>query len=141
MPISRRDFLSAGAAATAGAVLATPAAASVVTVAERAAPPTPPGAAPLARPAVVASDNGLRGVARAYEMLQRGADPLDAAVEGVKIQELDPSDQSVGLGGLPNAHGVVPFSKINAGLVFVRSSQVREAVERVIDAWDSEHRN
>ena len=106
--ISRRDFLGAGAAATAGAVLAAPAAASVITVAERAAPPAAPsGAAPVARPAVVASDNGLRGVARAYEMLQRGADPLDAAIAGVNIQELDPEDSSVGLGGLPNADGVV----------------------------------
>jgi N4-(beta-N-acetylglucosaminyl)-L-asparaginase len=36
-----------------------------------------------------------------------GADPLDAAIAGVNIQELDPDDQSVGLGGLPNAEGVV----------------------------------
>jgi N4-(beta-N-acetylglucosaminyl)-L-asparaginase len=43
----------------------------------------------------------------AYDMIVRGADPLDAAVEGVKIQELDPEDQSVGLGGLPNEDGVV----------------------------------
>jgi N4-(beta-N-acetylglucosaminyl)-L-asparaginase len=61
----------------------------------------------LARPAVVSSANGIRGVARAYEMLTRGADPLDAAIAGVNIQELDPEDQSVGLGGLPNADGVV----------------------------------
>lgn len=104
MSITRRDFLGAGAAAAAGAALARPAAASVVTVAERAA-----GApARLAgRPAVVASANGIRGVARAYEMMQQGADPLDAAIAGVNITELDPEDQSVGLGGLPNAEGVV----------------------------------
>jgi N4-(beta-N-acetylglucosaminyl)-L-asparaginase len=46
-------------------------------------------------------------VARAYEMIGRGADPLDAVIAGVNIQELDPDDQSVGLGGLPNADGVV----------------------------------
>src|SRR5688572_30896000 len=40
-------------------------------------------------------------------MVLQGADTLDAAVEGVKIQELDPTDQSVGYGGLPNADGVV----------------------------------
>ena len=34
-------------------------------------------------------------------------DTLDAAVEGVKIQELDPADSSVGYGGLPNEEGVV----------------------------------
>jgi N4-(beta-N-acetylglucosaminyl)-L-asparaginase len=36
-----------------------------------------------------------------------GVDPLDAAIAGVNIQELDPNDQSVGLGGLPNYDGVV----------------------------------
>jgi N4-(beta-N-acetylglucosaminyl)-L-asparaginase len=36
-----------------------------------------------------------------------GADPLDAAVAGVQVIELDPTDQSVGLGGLPNEEGVV----------------------------------
>jgi N4-(beta-N-acetylglucosaminyl)-L-asparaginase len=37
----------------------------------------------------------------------RGTDTLDAAVEGVKIQELDPADNSVGYGGLPNENGIV----------------------------------
>jgi N4-(beta-N-acetylglucosaminyl)-L-asparaginase len=41
------------------------------------------------------------------ELVGQGVDTLDAAVEGVKIQELDPNDQSVGYGGLPNAEGVV----------------------------------
>jgi N4-(beta-N-acetylglucosaminyl)-L-asparaginase len=39
--------------------------------------------------------------------MQAGADPLDAAVAGVAIVEADPSDHSVGLGGIPNADGVV----------------------------------
>jgi N4-(beta-N-acetylglucosaminyl)-L-asparaginase len=56
----------------------------------------------------VASANGIRGVARAYEQITReNADPLDAIIAGVNIQELDPNDQSVGLGGLPNEEGVV----------------------------------
>jgi N4-(beta-N-acetylglucosaminyl)-L-asparaginase len=41
------------------------------------------------------------------ELVLRGSDTLDAAVEGVKIQELDPADNSVGYGGLPNEDGVV----------------------------------
>jgi N4-(beta-N-acetylglucosaminyl)-L-asparaginase len=41
------------------------------------------------------------------ELMLGGADTLDAAVEGVKIQELDPEDDSVGYGGLPNEEGVV----------------------------------
>ncbi len=57
---------------------------------------------------VIASGNGLRGVARAYDMITRqNADTLDAILAGVNIQELDPEDQSVGLGGLPNEDGVV----------------------------------
>src|SRR5947207_2559215 len=39
--------------------------------------------------------------------VMQGADTLDAVIEGVKIQELDPNDDSVGYGGLPNAAGVV----------------------------------
>jgi N4-(beta-N-acetylglucosaminyl)-L-asparaginase len=57
---------------------------------------------------VVASANGIRGVARAYDMIARqNVDTLDAIIAGVNIQELDPDDQSVGLGGLPNEEGVV----------------------------------
>jgi N4-(beta-N-acetylglucosaminyl)-L-asparaginase len=40
-------------------------------------------------------------------MSKDSADPLDAAIAGVNIQELDPNDQSVGVGGLPNEEGVV----------------------------------
>lgn len=103
MSISRRDFLGAGAAAAAGLTLARPSsAAPFIEVTERAA-----ASKSLARPAVVASANGLRGVAVAMQRMQAGADPLDAAMDGVRIQELDPDDTSVGLGGLPNADGVV----------------------------------
>jgi len=57
---------------------------------------------------VIASRNGLRGVGIAYRLMQKeGTDPLDAAIAAAKIQELDPTDSSVGLGGLPNADGVV----------------------------------
>ncbi len=59
------------------------------------------------RPVAIASGNGVPGVARAFELVAGGADTLDAAVAGVRIQELDPDDTSVGYGGLPNEHGVV----------------------------------
>ena len=103
MPISRRSFLGTGAAAAAGLATATPGAAeSLATLIG--ADPTGAG---QGRAVVIASANGIRGVAKAFQMLGTGADPLDAAIEGVKIQELDPEDDSVGLGGLPNADGVV----------------------------------
>lgn len=104
MSLSRRNFLGAGATVAASTLLSTPAAASALHAAERLTNTRP---RVFARPAVVASANGLRGVARAYEMMMAGADPLDAAIAGVNIQELDPEDTSVGLGGLPNAEGVV----------------------------------
>jgi N4-(beta-N-acetylglucosaminyl)-L-asparaginase len=96
--LTRRSFLGTAALAAAGSAL-------------------PAGGAVLAAPAVrrsrvapfaaVASANGIRGVARAVDLMRGGMDTLDAAVEGVKIQELDPEDPSVGYGGLPNEDGVV----------------------------------
>ena len=59
------------------------------------------------RPCVVSSANGIRGVKVAYDKIGAGTDTLDAILAGVNIQELDPNDQSVGLGGLPNEEGVV----------------------------------
>jgi N4-(beta-N-acetylglucosaminyl)-L-asparaginase len=106
--ISRRDFLGAGAAAAVGFVLPDHAEASA-TQPLPAAPALrrPPSAPAASRPIAVASANGVRGVARAVELMRQGRDPLDAAIEGVVIQELDPEDTSVGLGGLPNEDGIV----------------------------------
>jgi N4-(beta-N-acetylglucosaminyl)-L-asparaginase len=60
------------------------------------------------KPVVVASANGIRGVEKAYQMMTReGTDPLDAVIAGVNIEELDPEDIGVGLGGLPNEDGIV----------------------------------
>lgn len=58
-------------------------------------------------PVSVASVNGLRATQRAMELVAQGYDPADAVVQGVRIIEDDPSDDSVGLGGLPNEDGVV----------------------------------
>ncbi len=55
----------------------------------------------------IASANGLACCAKAVEMLAAGRDTLDAAVAGVNLVELDPKDNSVGYGGLPNEEGVV----------------------------------
>jgi N4-(beta-N-acetylglucosaminyl)-L-asparaginase len=97
--LSRRHFLGAAAVLAAGA-------AAPATAEPRLAAPFIRRAR-LARFAAIASDNGIRGVARAVELMTQGADTLDAGVEGVKIQELDPKDNSVGYGGLPNEEGVV----------------------------------
>jgi len=102
MEISRRKFIGVGAAAAASLTLDRPARADVLSGGTLAP------AQFAGRPVVVASANGIRGVARAYDMItSQNADTLDAIIAGVNIQELDPDDQSVGLGGLPNADGVV----------------------------------
>jgi N4-(beta-N-acetylglucosaminyl)-L-asparaginase len=99
--ISRREFIGAGAAVAASLTLDRSARADVLQSGAY-------GSSAASRPVVIASANGIRGVARAYDMITRqNADTLDAILAGVNIQELDPDDQSVGLGGLPNAEGVV----------------------------------
>ncbi|HEX6133972.1 MAG TPA: N(4)-(beta-N-acetylglucosaminyl)-L-asparaginase [Longimicrobiales bacterium] len=55
----------------------------------------------------VASDNGSEAVSRAIEVIRTGGDTLEAVVRGVNIVEADPSDMTVGYGGLPNEEGVV----------------------------------
>src|SRR5205807_9153942 len=66
-------------------------------------------------PAVISSANGnhfknggnVTCVEKAFTMMTQGSDVLDALIAGVNIVELDPLDDSVGYGGLPNADGVV----------------------------------
>jgi len=96
--LSRRNFLGASAAAlAAGALPARLNAIEAPAIVLRGA----------ARPVAISSANSLAPVSRALELVLQGSDTLDAAVEGVKIQELDPADNSVGYGGLPNEDGVV----------------------------------
>jgi N4-(beta-N-acetylglucosaminyl)-L-asparaginase len=67
------------------------------------------------RPVVVSSANGHHFknggtktcVETAFEKITQGDDVLDALIAGVNIVELDPAEDSVGYGGLPNAEGVV----------------------------------
>ena len=112
VPLTRRDFLERSAVlAAAGFVprlssetgIGIDSASSTLSRADGA------GAANKfrSRPVVIASLNGIRGVKVAFDKLTGGEDPLDAIIAGVNIQELDPNDQSVGLGGLPNEDGVV----------------------------------
>ena len=63
------------------------------------------------RPVVISSANrnngGVNCCAKAMEIIKSGGDTLDAVIAGVNIVELDPRDNSVGYGGLPNEDGVV----------------------------------
>jgi len=112
MSVSRRDFLGAGAAAA--AALALPPVDGGHASFEGAQPREAAGPSIARRPIVVSSANGFyrdnpagSPIKKAYDMVAGGADPLDAAIAGVNMVELDPNDMSVGLGGLPNEDGVV----------------------------------
>jgi N4-(beta-N-acetylglucosaminyl)-L-asparaginase len=104
--IKRRDFMITSA--TAGLTLAAAKA--------QGSPNAPVMFIPSpVKPVVVSSANGnhfknggnLTAVHKAFKMITEGADVLDAVIAGVNIVELDPLDDSVGYGGLPNAEGVV----------------------------------
>src|SRR5436305_3274510 len=103
--LNRRDFIRAGAAA--GLTAAVP---------QALLGQAPAVIAPKsARPVVISSANGnvfknggdVTGVQKAFGLITQGSDVLDAVVAGVNILELDPEEDSVGYGGLPNAEGVV----------------------------------
>ena len=56
---------------------------------------------------VISSSNGVECCNIAMSWLRAGKDTLDAVVAGVNVNELDPADNSVGYGGLPNEEGIV----------------------------------
>src|SRR5882724_7725946 len=103
--LKRRDFMRTGAVA--GLVLASP-------KTEKLAFPTIFTQSAV-KPLVISSANGNRFknggnvtcVEKAFTMKTGGADVLDSLIAGVNIVELDPLDDSVGYGGLPNAEGIV----------------------------------
>lgn len=71
-------------------------------------------------PVAIASGNGLVAVERALRLATGGGDPTAAAVAGVNLVELDPEDDSVGYGGLPNFDGVV---QLDAAVMHGRSGK------------------
>ncbi len=107
--MSRRGFLAAGAAA--GVI-----AAAVTSEGQApAAGAGPTVLSPHVRPVVISSQNGHKFknggprtcVEEAFLRITHGEDVLSALIAGVNILELDPAEDSVGYGGLPNAQGVV----------------------------------
>jgi N4-(beta-N-acetylglucosaminyl)-L-asparaginase len=100
MSLSRREFMSGVALGALGS-----AGVAVPAVGAEIAPKQRMQAAN--KPVIVCAGNGYDYLDRAYEHLKSGGDTLDAAIQVVKGPEDDPSDDSVGLGGLPNEEGVV----------------------------------
>jgi N4-(beta-N-acetylglucosaminyl)-L-asparaginase len=104
--MSRREFVKTGTAAGVVAASGVPRA-----IAQGPTVLTPKSV----KPVVISSANGNKFtnggprtcVAEAFQRIVRGEDVLDALIAGVNIVELDPTDDSVGYGGLPNADGIV----------------------------------
>ena len=120
---TRRSFLGRGMAGL-FAALAAPRAANAQTS-------RPPGAA---RGAVVLCSRGERWGrpvnTPAWQVLAAGGDGLDAVIAGANVVELDPEDQSVGYGGLPNEEGVVQLdASVMSGRL--RKSGAVAALERI----------
>lgn len=100
--VSRRQFFTTTAAASTLVASAVQAAPLVYIPSE-------------VKPVVISADNGHEFknggnqtcVEKAFDLLTKGSDVLDALIAGVNLCELDPADDSVGYGGLPNANGVV----------------------------------
>ena len=111
--LNRRDFVKVSAAAGAG--LATGLAGPGAAAAADPAPAAPAVRGARARPVVISSANGHKHtnggkqtcVETAFARMTAGSDVLEALIAGVNLVELDPADDSVGFGGLPNADGVV----------------------------------
>ncbi|MBN8249542.1 MAG: N(4)-(beta-N-acetylglucosaminyl)-L-asparaginase [Verrucomicrobia bacterium] len=97
--VTRRQFVSRSALAVTGA-----------SVGPRLAAATQPDPAELqARPPLIISTwpFGKPANDAALAVLLRGGSGLDAVEQGIRVTESDPDNASVGLGGIPNADGVV----------------------------------
>jgi len=97
--MKRRNFIQWGAGVGLGSLL----------MSAKSIFPRPPSIIPSSqiKPVVVSSENGIEAVKLAYDRINAGADALTAVIAGVNLVEDDPSDHSVGLGGLPNEDGIV----------------------------------
>ncbi|MGH7711890.1 MAG: N(4)-(beta-N-acetylglucosaminyl)-L-asparaginase [Gemmatimonadaceae bacterium] len=111
MPTTRRDFLRASSASIAlGAVIP---AERLIADAPRRAPDVL--IRRTVRPVVISDYSGFEfknggsenAVQRAFRLITKGDDVLDALMAGVNIPELDPLETGIGYGALPNADGVV----------------------------------
>ena len=103
--MSRREFVRTGAAAGAGLAAAGPTWSAGPWIGKSQA------AAPLVISDLsgIAFKNGgpMNAVEKAFDLMTKGGDVLDAILAGVNIVELDPEETGVGYGALPNELGVV----------------------------------
>jgi N4-(beta-N-acetylglucosaminyl)-L-asparaginase len=116
MSSTRRDFVKT---AVAGLAATAPLAASAATNATATESSEMLGAPAVhtraVKPLVIADASGYEfrnggrenAVERAFRGITSGEDVLDALIAGVNIPELDPTENGIGFGALPNADGIV----------------------------------
>ena len=98
---NRREFLKLSALAGA-AMLASPACEK-----EKSREPSQKAKKPI-RPIVISTwKHGLEANNAAWDVLAKNGSALDAVEAGVRVTESDPTNMSVGLGGLPDRDGKV----------------------------------
>lgn len=99
---SRRKFLKITALGTA-AVISNPIMASEIKEIE-----SKKNSKKITKPIVVSTWNhGVAANETSWEILSKGGTALDAVEAGVRVTESDPTNMSVGLGGLPDREGIV----------------------------------
>jgi N4-(beta-N-acetylglucosaminyl)-L-asparaginase len=104
---SRRKFLGRAALGVGAAALVTPLGIDALGLGEQPSRSASTQGHTSKPPLSVSSANGVAAVTKAVEVMRAGGDTLDAVIAGVNIVELDPKDNSVGYGGLPNERGDV----------------------------------
>ena len=100
--MKRRKFLKNSTLGSAAVLGVTP----LVSCREAASPMPKPELLPSG-PVAICTWDFKNATARAWEVLQEGGSALDAVEAGVMVEEADPGNQTVGLGGRPDRDGYV----------------------------------
>ncbi|MDT7829506.1 N(4)-(beta-N-acetylglucosaminyl)-L-asparaginase [Pricia sp. S334] len=100
--MERRKFIRHSTAATAGLISGPLLASSAGQ-----AGPTLKDSVKAVRPLVICTWDFHKASAKAWEVLKDGGNALDAVEQGVKVEEADPDNQTVGVGGRPDRDGNV----------------------------------
>ncbi len=102
--MKRRKFLKKSGLTTAGLLSAPAVVASCKTETKQeiASPPVS-----VRKPIAICTWNFMNATAKAWEVLEKGGNALDAVEQGVMIEEADVTNETVGVGGRPDRDGNV----------------------------------
>ncbi|WP_420321547.1 isoaspartyl peptidase/L-asparaginase family protein [Flagellimonas sp.] len=101
--MQRRKFLKKSGLTTAG-LMSAPVLASCKTETK---PENPPVITQVTKPIAICTWNFMNATAKAWEVLNKGGNALDAVEQGVMVEEADVTNETVGKGGRPDRDGNV----------------------------------